>query len=61
MFDRKMVISLILKDIECGNGVFPDRNVFVERIQVVETSITAIGTYILSCRVYARHSGERNR
>lgn len=28
--NREMVASLILKDLEPGNGVFPDKNAFTE-------------------------------
>jgi len=30
--NREMVASLILKDIESGNGVFSGKNAFIERI-----------------------------
>lgn len=29
--NREAVASLILKDIKQGNGVFPDKNAFIER------------------------------
>jgi len=29
---REMVASIILSDIERGNGVFPDKNAFIEKI-----------------------------
>ncbi len=29
--NRKMIVSLILKDINRNNGVFPERNAFIEK------------------------------
>ncbi len=34
--NREMIVSLILEDTEMNNGVFPERNAFIERVENAE-------------------------